>query len=292
MKILLLCNPAAGRGRALRAATAARECLEARGIATRLVVSESREHLTSLARTANGQWDRVVVAGGDGTVHYALRDLDLSSTILGLLPFGSGDDLARTLDVPRDVDTACDVLIHGEVRRIDVALANDVRYVGIAGLGLDSEVARRVNENPRPMARSLVYIQGLLQTLPSFQAKEIFIESEGRLQTERVMFAVVANNCRYGGGIEIAPTARMDDRLLDLHVIRECTRWKLLRTMPRSYRGRHLDSGVVWWQQGARFSIDADEPLDVYADGEYVTQTPVDFRLEALPLMVMAPRQA
>lgn len=291
MKILVLCNPVAGSGRAVASAGRALDYFRSRGATADLFVTESHEHLTRLARESSRLADRLVVAGGDGTVHHALRDLDLAHSVLGLLPSGSGDDFARALGIGESVEDSCETVLHGEIRRLDVALANDVRYIGVAGMGLDSEVARWVNENGRSLPRSMVYLYGVLRTLPAFTPKRIFIEVDGRQHEEEVMFAVVANNTRYGAGIEIAPTARMDDRKLDLHVIRRCSRWKLLRTMPLAYSGSHLNSGVVWWQQAESFRIDSDEPLEVFADGEYVTQTPVSFTLERTPLMVAAPRR-
>lgn len=291
MRILLLCNPDAGGGRARRVARAADAIFRDRGATTKLLVPEQRELLTKLAHESSGEWDRVVVAGGDGTVHHALREIDLERSVLGVIPAGSGDDFAQSIGIPRNIHAACDAVLHGEVRRVDVALANGSRYVGVAGMGLDAQVARWVNEHGRGIPRSLVYMIGLARVLPSWQPKRIVITIDGQTLEEDVMFAVVANSRRYGGGIEIAPTARMNDRELDLHVIRRCSKAKLLWTMPKSYRGRHLTSGIVWWQRGQSFTIEAEKPLEVFADGEHITNTPVTFGLDPLPLMVCAPRQ-
>lgn len=289
MRILLVCNPAAGSGRALRACAAAADILRARGADAHLIVSESREHLSRVAAEEGPRVDRLIIAGGDGTLHHAIRDMDLHRTVLGVLPAGSGDDFAKSIGAPADPHRACDAFLAGEVRHVDVGRVNDLRYLGIASLGLDSEVAQWVNEHPRPFGRSLVYLWALLRVLPSYRWKRLMVEVDGRLSEEDIMLAVVANNHRYGGGIEIAPTARLDDQLLDLHVVRRCSKRELLTTLPRAYRGAHLDSPHVWWKRSATFAIDADEPLDIFADGEYVTQTPARFSIEPTPLRVVVP---
>lgn len=290
MKILIACNPAAGAGRALSASRQALRLLRDQGAEASLIIAENREHLAHVAAHEGPQHDRFVVAGGDGTLHHALRDLDLERTVVGILPLGSGDDLARALGIPARLHTACDVIMHGEVRRIDVATVNSRRFLGIASLGLDSAVARWVNERPRPGSRSLVYLWALARVLPSYRPVTIFITLDGRTVEQNVMLAVVANNSRYGGGIRIAPTARLDDGLLDLHVVRECSRAELLATLPLAYRGKHMGSRLVWWKREPVFEIDSDEPLDVFADGEYVTQTPAAFGLEPHPMQVVVPR--
>lgn len=290
MRVLVLCNPAAGKGRALRASRTAVELLRDRGADAQMIVTESREHLTRVAAENGAAWDRLVVAGGDGTLHHAIRDLDLANTVLGILPFGSGDDFAKALEIPATLHKACDVLIDGEVRRVDVARVNETRYLGIASIGLDSEVAQWVNEHARAGIRSLVYLWALARVLPRYQHKTIVLRIEGRLHEQQIMLAVIANNSRYGGGIEIAPTARLDDGLLDLHLVRRCSKARLLMTLPLAYRGAHLSSPLVSWQRSDSFEIDSDEPLDVFADGEYVTQTPAAFSLEPSPLQVMVPR--
>lgn len=290
MRVLLLCNPAAGGGRALRTARAAADLLRTCGADARMIVTESREHLSRLAAEEGARYDRLVIAGGDGTLHHAVRDLDLDHTVLGLLPAGSGDDFAKSISASADLHRACDALLHGEVRRIDVALVNERRYLGIASLGLDSEVAGWVNEHPRPLARSVVYLWALMRVLPSFRPKKILIEHGGRFHEEEIMLAVIANNQRYGGGIEIAPTARLDDGLLDLHVVRRCPKSELLLTLPKAYRGTHMSSRRVWWTRSSSFRIDSEEPLDIFADGEYVTQTPARFSIEPVALRVAVPR--
>src|SRR5829696_3629388 len=142
MRLRLIVNPVAGRGRARRHAAEAAELLRALGAQVDTVASASPDDLTRLAAEGSrGRWDRVVVCGGDGTLHRAVRDFDLARTPLALLPLGSGDDFAKVCGIPHKLRDACEVAVRGAVREVDVAEANGVRYMGVAGLGFDSEVA-------------------------------------------------------------------------------------------------------------------------------------------------------
>src|SRR5881394_4642816 len=106
--------------------------------------------MTALAAVGSlGAYDRVVIVGGDGSLNLAVRDFDLERGTLALIPRGSGDDFAKVLGIPHSLREACDVVLSGQVREVDVALANNRRYLGVAGVGFDSEVARYANENAK-----------------------------------------------------------------------------------------------------------------------------------------------
>ena len=103
------------------------------------------------------------------------------------------------------------------------------------------------------------------------------------------MFVVFANSPRYGGGFHIAPDASITDALLDVCVVHQTSRFQLLKTLPRAYSGGHVKSSFVEMRRGAQFRVESEEPLDVYADGELLTQTPVTFCIAAEKLRIVAP---
>src|SRR5437763_7084552 len=132
----------AGRGRARHHVREVEQHLRHRGADVDTYASTSPADLTrAAAESSRAGFDRVVVCGGDGTLNLAVREFDLARGTLALIPLGSGDDFARVLGIPRDVDAACELAMRGAPRSVDVALANGLRYLGAAGLGFDSEVA-------------------------------------------------------------------------------------------------------------------------------------------------------
>jgi len=291
MKLRLIVNPTAGRGRAGAKARQARDYLEARRAEVELVESRDRDHLVELAADpSNAGFDRVVACGGDGTLHWIVRGLDLSATTLAMLPFGSGDDFARVVGVPLDVEGACDVILDGEPREFDVAEANGIRYLGVAGLGFDSEVARYANEEVKRLRGPLVYLYSVFRVLRRFEPRPVTIVEGDVERCEQIMFAVVGNTRQYGGGIRIVPAAEPDDGLLDLCVIARCSRWELLKALPAAYGGKHVKNRYVSIVRGTRFGFRSEQPLDVYADGEFLTTTPVTIRLADQRLRFVVPR--
>jgi len=287
VRIKFIYNPAAGRGRASRHHIEAEQHLRALGADVDPHASSSPADLTrGAAEASRGGYDRVVVCGGDGTLHLAVRDFDLANGTLALIPQGSGNDFAKVLGIPRDVPAACELALRGSAREVDVAIANNIRYLGVAGLGFDSEVASYANENVKFLRGSLVYLYAILRVLPRFTPHRVVIDDR---RDEEIMFATVGNSRQYGGGIRIVPDALVDDGQLDLCIVHKTSRMQLLKTLPKAYTGAHVKSPFVEIGRGTSFAFASERPLDVYADGERITTTPVRFALAEQRLRIIAP---
>jgi diacylglycerol kinase (ATP) len=237
------------------------------------------------AESSRGGYDRVVVCGGDGTLNLAVRELDLARGTLALIPLGSGDDFARVLGIPKNLREVCELVVRGTPRSVDVALANGLRYLGVAGLGFDSEVASYANEHATLLRGSAVYLYSILRVLPRFTPRTVSINGH----TESIMFAAVGNSRQYGGGIRITPAAVIDDGQLDLCVVHRTSRLQLLKTLPKAYTGAHVKSSFVQTGRGTSFTFEAPQTMEVYADGERLTETPVRFELATEKLRIVAP---
>jgi diacylglycerol kinase (ATP) len=287
LRIKLIYNPMAGRGRASRHHAEAERHLRELGAEVDVHASTSPADMTQAAADASrGTFDRVVVCGGDGTLHLSLREFDLANGTLALIPLGSGDDFAKVLGIPRDLRAACELALRGRVREVDVAVANGIRYLGVAGLGFDSEVARYANESVKFLRGSLVYLYAILRVLPRFTPHRVTINGN---RNEEIMFACVGNSRQYGGGIRITPGAKIDDRELDLCIVHRTSRMQLLKTLPKAYTGAHVKSPFVETGRGTSFTFDSERAMDVYADGERITATPVRFGLASERLRIVAP---
>lgn len=286
VRLKVIFNPAAGRGRARRHAAETEACLRALGAEVDLHPSASPADLTNeAAKSSREGYDRVVVCGGDGTLHLAVREFDLAHGTLALIPLGSGDDFARVLGIPRDVAGACELAVRGNPRSVDVALANGLRYLGVAGLGFDSEVASFAAAYSGFLRGSAVYLYAILRVLPHFTPRPVTING----RADEIMFAAVGNSRQYGAGIRITPKAVIDDGELDLCVVHRTSRFQLLKTLPKAYTGAHVKSPFVESGRGTSFTFEAPQPMEVYADGELLTTTPVRFELAPEKLRIVAP---
>jgi diacylglycerol kinase (ATP) len=266
--VRFLLNPASGRGKG-RAHLDELRLLASRagaGFAT----SRKPEDLTRFARQAVEEGvERLLVAGGDGTFHLVAQGLAGSNCALGVIPLGTGNDLARALGTPLAVGPAVQRALEAPVRRIDLARVGETYCVGYAGMGIDSEVTHLANQVKR-LRGPLVYPYALIRTLFSFTPPVMRVEHDEGVFEGRVMFSVVANLPSFGGGMRIAPEARIDDGLLDLVIVRAIPRLTLLTVFPKVYLGRHVTNPAVTILRTRRAVITVDRPLTMYGGGEPV----------------------
>jgi diacylglycerol kinase (ATP) len=281
--VRFLLNPAAGRWGA--AARLARLRVLASAAGAGLVVSKSGPDIAVQARRAvEDGVARLVVAGGDGTMHQAAQGLAGSACALGVVPLGTGNDLAGTLGIPADLEAATRRALTGEVRRLDLLRIEDKVSASYAGVGFDSEVTRFANEVKR-LRGPLVYVYAVLHTLATFKPPHIQVRHDSGTFSGCAMFAVVANLPRFGGGMRIAPEARPDDGWLDLVIVRELSRLRLLAVFPKVYRGTHVDHPAVEIVRTRRAEITLDREMTLYGGGEPVATHPAGqpFVVEVVP---------
>jgi diacylglycerol kinase (ATP) len=270
MSVRFLVNPKAGRG------LGSAEFDRLRRLASRagagFVVSRSAGDLTEQARRAAADGvERLLVAGGDGTMHLALQGLVGTDCALGVIPLGTGNDLAGTLEVPPDVTAAVERALTREIRRIDTLRVGDVHSASYFGVGFDSEVTRFANQ-VKILRGPLVYPYSVIHTLATFEPPGMRIEwDDGRFEG-KAMFVTVANLPRFGGGMRIAPEARIDDGLLDLVIVREISRRTLLAVFPKVYNGKHVGHPAVQMARTRRVEIALDRPMTMYGGGEPVRE--------------------
>jgi diacylglycerol kinase (ATP) len=276
--------------------------LRCRGEAPQVLESQNSKHLVELARELQTEKpDVIVAAGGDGTVQHVMNGLLPGDVPLGIIPLGRGNDLARGLGIPPDPRAAAEVLLKGQERVIDLARAGieeetarrpepqSILYAGIAGVGFDSVATRYANEPARRLHGRFAYALGVMRCLRSYCAQPLEITSDAQNFSGDVMFAVVANNSAYGNGVKIAPRALLNDGLLDVCIIPAMSKWELLRWIPRAYRGGHLAHPGIVYFQARRITLRSTARLELFGDGESITELPAT--IEVLPgaLRVLSP---
>lgn len=251
-------------------------------------VTAARGEVERLARAAalSGA-ERVLVCGGDGTLHEAVNGLAGSGTGLGVLPGGRGNDLAATLGVPLDPAAAARYLLDSPLRRIDLGVVNG-RYFGTtAGVGFDADVATRTNRGAWRRAGRFAYLGGILTSLVAFRAPRLVVTAGPARRDGRYMLCAVSNTGRYGGGVLIAPDASADDGLLDVCLVAHASRLRLVRILPRAYRGEHVRAQEVEMLRAPAVEILSDAPLPIVADGEPAGMTPARISVERRALSVV-----
>ncbi|MBI3246213.1 MAG: diacylglycerol kinase family lipid kinase [Deltaproteobacteria bacterium] len=289
--IRLIVNPTSGKGRGARVAEQASHWLRGHGLENEVRFSRSPADPTELACAAVRDGCRLVVGvGGDGLISQVANELVGTDVTFGLIPAGVGNDFARGLHLPLDVEGACRVLLHGEVRKIDVGQVNDRYFFSVAVLGFGAEVNRRANRFRRFRINAL-YTLVTVATIFSYDPLPFSVTYDGRERRCLSWMIAVGNTWSSARGMALVPAARPDDGVLDACIINGMGKWELLYTFPRVFKGRHIYSTGIDTIRGKEMTIAADGPCEIYADGERIGSLPVTFKAVPEALRVMVPKQ-
>ncbi|MEV8215090.1 YegS/Rv2252/BmrU family lipid kinase [Leifsonia sp. NPDC077715] len=238
--------------------------------------------------------DALVVVGGDGMANLGIDLVAETGLPLGIVPSGTGNDLADGLGIPvDDTEAAIDLLLAAlqrEPRPIDAGTIRHgelTTWFGcVVSAGFDATVNERANLMTRPRGRSR-YVVALIRELATLRARPYRIHADGRLIEVDAMLVSVANNRSLGGGMRIAPDADLADGMLDLFIVERMSRLRFLRMFPKVFRGEHTDLPEVTLLRAAAVRIEA-EGIVAYADGERIGPLPIDVTVAPGALRVLA----
>jgi YegS/Rv2252/BmrU family lipid kinase len=287
-RLALFVNPAAAGGRAARALPVVRDELDRLRLEYRVLDTRSLDHAREEAATAAAAGETVVAIGGDGLVGCLAGALAGTQSALGIVPAGRGNDLARVLEIPRDPVEATRLVAEGEERLIDVADVNGHAFVGIASVGFDSDANRIANET-KLVKGDLVYLYAALRALAGWKPARFEVVVDGQPHTVVGYSVAVANSKAYGGGMFLVPHAELDDGRLDVMLTRAHSKLHWLSSVPKVFRGAHVDDPNLQWLSGSVVELSADRPFTVYADGDPIAELPVTIGVSKQALRVIAP---
>ncbi len=275
--IALLTNPTAGKGRGARYRDAALPRLRAAGLTVRNLAGRDADESQDLAHQAVADGvDTLVVVGGDGMVHLAVQALAGTGVALGVVPAGTGNDVARYFDVPRrDPLAAADIVIAGRTRTVDLARSGQQHFLTVLAAGFDAVVNERANKMTWPKGQ-MRYNLATLAELRTFEPIPYTLDLDGQARSLEAMLVAVGNGPSFGGGLRITEGAVLDDGLLDVVIIKPMSKLDLVRTYPKLFKGTHVTHPQYEHHRVRSVSVAAPGIVS-YADGE---------RFGALPLTV------
>jgi diacylglycerol kinase (ATP) len=287
-EIALLTNPTAGRGKGARYRDVALTRLRESGFVVRNLQGRDADEAADLAHgcVADGV-EALVVCGGDGLVHLAVQAVTGSGVPLGLIPSGTGNDVARFLGLPRtDPLAAADRIIASRRRTIDLARCGDRYFVTVLAAGFDAIVNERANAMTWPRGQ-MRYNLATLAELRTFLPIHYTLELDGETVQHQAMLVAVGNGPSFGGGLRITEGAELDDGLLDVVVITRMTKRKLVRSYPRLFTGR-IDGVAEYVHRRVRSVTVAGPGIVTYADGERFGPLPLTIECAPGALEVIA----
>ena len=287
-EIALLTNPTSGRGKGARFREAALPRLRDAGLVVRNLEGRDADEALDLAKAsvADGV-EALVVCGGDGLVHLAAQVLADTGVPLGIIPAGTGNDTARYFDLPRkDPVAAADRVIGSRVRTVDLARSGSRHFVTVLAAGFDAIVNERANEMTWPRGQMRYNLATLLE-LRTFRPLSFTLDLDGTPLQRDAMLVAVGNGTSYGGGLRITEGAVLDDGLLDVVIIKEMTKRRLIRTYPKLFSGTH--TAMPEYEHHRVRSVTVAAPGVVsYADGERFGALPLTITCEPGALEVFA----
>lgn len=252
--------------------------------------------------------EQIIVGGGDGTVSEVATEVIGKPVKLGILPLGTFNNVARSIGIPENLSTACEIISQRVVHQLDIGLANDSQYFfEAAGVGLDA-VLFPLGEEIKDggwnkiwpaLRQTLEYREHIFQLTFDRMLKEAVPEQEihkyrkqnlsSHTIQRRALFIVVANGPYYGGGFTIAPGARLSDGSFTISIYRNFSKFELIHHILRSTRGRFNYSPKVETLTAASVKIEAFPPFAAHVDGQPFGKTPLHLRTVPKALSVFGP---
>lgn len=298
MRVAVIINPISGTGGRPDVARArvemAASIVEARHLDAEVLVTEHAGHARDLVLGALARGATLVAAwGGDGTANEVASVLAFTGTPFAIIPSGSGNGLARELQIPLSPEEAFQVALDGAERLMDAGELDGRLFFNVAGIGLDARVAHRFAAGGLLRRGFWRYLEITTQELFTYDPDEHSVAVDGDVQRTRALVVAICNSRQYGNGAIIAPHARVDDGLLDVVVIEQRSLLATALQVPKVFAG-HIDRvrGVTI-RRGASIEVTSSRPVIYHVDGEpFVGAASVTARVRPRALRVRVGRGA
>lgn len=285
---LLLINEKARKGDCAREEVLAQ--LMAQGLRVMVPSAELSMTYSELIEHYADRVDMVIVGGGDGSLNAAAPGLVATGLPLGVLPLGTANDFARTLDIPFDLKSAISVIVAGHRRAVDLGKVNGHLFFNVSSIGFSAVLARELTAESKKRWGTLGYALAACKLLRQSRPFRAEIVHEGAVERVRTVQISVGNGRFYGGGMTVEQRAAPDDGLLDVYSLEVTHWWQMIALIPFLRRGTQGR-----WRQVRAFStteliLNTRRPHDINADGELIGRTPAHFTIKQKAIEVFAPR--
>jgi diacylglycerol kinase (ATP) len=278
--VALIVNPTAGKGRAAKLVASVTGRLRQAGANVSILIGHDADDALALARKAVAEGiDAVVALGGDGMVHLALNAVAGTDTPLGIVPAGTGNDLATSLKLPTKDPVAAAALIVDRLTNdtawpMDAVRVGDKWFGSVLGAGFDSRVNDRANKMSWPRGR-MRYNIAILAELGVFKPLPFRITmDDGEPWDTEAMLVAVGNAKSYGAGMLICPDADLTDGLVDVTVLGPVSKPEFFKTFPKVFKGTHVTHPAVTMRRARLVTVES-EGVTAYADGEFLADLPI-----------------
>lgn len=282
---VVIYNPTAGRGQGAILLDKAKKYL---GSDFRWIPTTHSGHATELAKEYAGKVPTIVAFGGDGTVGDVARGLYGTDTNLGVIPAGTGNDFARNLGIPLDLEQACLAINGGTIRFVDVGTLKGSIFVNNMGIGFDSHVMKTMNSSVKFIRGKPAFFLAILKSIFVYKPFTLTVETEdGKRDFKDTLLLSVLNGRMYAAGMLAAPQAEVDDGRMDIMVIANIRPLARLGLLMLVQRGHHINDPRVTMLQARHIKVSAIPIQELNIDGEVRGNTPCDINVIGRSLRVL-----
>jgi diacylglycerol kinase (ATP) len=295
-KIQFIINPVAGGGKASDLVPKIEQFMQNVEAESSIAITEKPKDAIGLTKDALKEgYEKIVAVGGDGTVNeVALGIIEAGHGRLGIVPSGTGNDLARSLGIPFSLEQALSIVLAGRQKKIDIGAVNGRLFLNIASIGFDAAVVKTTERIKKWLKSGLAYFVGVLVTLIGFKDIKVRLQIDGKTVDKDVLLVAVGNGKYYGGGLKVLPMAEVEDGYFHVCVVNKMSKCQFLFFLPTIVQGRHVNITKhveVYKTKQVRVSL-ADKAY-VNTDGEIrVAEEEQLFTIESQILPVFIPDQA
>lgn len=289
MNALLITNQASRDGDAVL--QSGLELLYQDGWQIRRETPDGPDGIAVLIRKYGPSVERILLGGGDGTMNCAAEALMETQKPLGILPLGTANDLARTLQIPADLIEACRIIRDGHVHQIDLGCVNDQYFFNGASIGLGEQVTRKLSDEVKARWGVMAYCKAVIEAFKANRSFRVRLVSDGEEKQFSSIQVMVGNGRHYGGGMTIAEDAQVDNHEFCCHSIKPQRFLKLaaLALALRQGRVSATDRVISWTSR--ELEIRTERAMAVDTDGEVTTRTPARFRVIRNAIKVCVPAE-
>lgn len=287
-KALLLINPSSRSG-AEADLIHSFKALNDAGIELIQVQSRSADHACEEIRKHRELVDFVIFGGGDGTISSAAKCLYDTGLAFAILPLGTANDLARSLDIPDDIEQAIQIIVENHRRMIDLGCVNEHLFFNVANIGLGVNITYELTPEVKKTWGVLSYLKALLCAIARTESFPVTLLIDEKKYRTRSIHLGVGNGRYYGGGNVIDEYCTIDNGLLSLYSLKPQSLWELLSLAPLLRGGKQYRTQRTFTAYAKRIEVRTATRMEVHADGEPVTFTPATFKVIPKALQVIAP---
>jgi diacylglycerol kinase (ATP) len=295
MNTRLIINPTSGPAENPQLLTDLADALQTQGIQAEICTTTPDEDGGGLAAAAAKAGTKlVIVAGGDGTIEAVARGLVHTQTVLGIIPLGTRNNIAASLNIPTDLTQAIQTLVEGGRDRFDMGKANNYYFMEVVGVGLEASLFPCGDEVKEGIKKNyLIALKSVfsgVKTFLQFRPHRLVLRFDGgRMRRLRTLQVNICNSPRYGIEFALAPEAKMNDGKLDVIYIDNPSKLDHLRHFFTAMRGKRRPHERLKTYRASKIEIRSYPPLDVHADGECLGTTPVTVKVIPKALWICVP---